>query len=65
MSENSRKYEEVFAELENLVDKIEDPDRDLTTLHADIAKALELIKWCREYLRGNNEKIEKLIKEWQ
>lgn len=60
-----KKYEEVFAELESLVAKIEDPERDLTTLRADIAKAMELIKWCREYVRGNFEEIDKLMEQWQ
>ena len=63
--EEEKKYEEVFAELEKLVEKIEDPERDLASLRADIEKALGLIKWCREYVRGNSEELEKLIKQWQ
>lgn len=51
--------------MESLVAKIEDPERDLTTLRADIAKAMELIKWCREYVRGNFEEIDKLMEQWQ
>ena len=46
--DKEQKYEEVFAELEKLVEKIEDPERDLTSLRADIEKALEMIKWCRD-----------------
>ncbi|MBR6269695.1 MAG: exodeoxyribonuclease VII small subunit [Bacteroidales bacterium] len=63
--DNEKKYEEVFAELEKLVEKIEDPERDLTSLRDDIAKALEMIKWCREHIRGNREEIEKLMEKWQ
>lgn len=63
--DKEKKYEEVFAELEKLVEKIEDPERDLTSLRADIEKALEMIKWCRDYVRGNSEEIEKLLKQWQ
>ncbi|MBO4767993.1 MAG: exodeoxyribonuclease VII small subunit [Bacteroidales bacterium] len=63
--EEEKKYEEVFAELEKLVEKIEDPERDLASLRADIEKALGLIKWCREYVRGNSEELEKLMKQWQ
>lgn len=65
MAEEQRNYEEVNAELEALVARIEDPERDLSTLQADIAKALELIKWCREYVRGKNEEVEKLLEQWQ
>ena len=63
--DKEQKYEEVFAELEKLVEKIEDPERDLTSLRADIEKAIEMIKWCRDYVRGNSEEIEKLLKQWQ
>ena len=57
-----KKYEEVFAELEALVAKIEDPQRDLSTIGADVKKAMELIAWCRDYIRGSEESIEKLMK---
>ena len=57
-----KKYEEVFAELEALVAKIEDPERDLSAIGADVKKAMELIAWCRDYIRGSEESIEKLMK---
>ncbi len=65
MAENQQDYEKVTARLEELVARIEDPERDLSTLQVDIAEALELIKWCREYVRGNNEQIEKLLEQCQ
>jgi len=58
-----KKYEEVYAELEALVKKIEDPERDLSAIGADIKKAMDLIAWCRDYIRGNETEIEKLMKE--
>ena len=56
-------YEEVFAELEALVAGIEDPERDLSAIGADVKKAMDLIAWCRDYIRGSQEEIEKLMKE--
>lgn len=56
-------YEEVFASLEKLVTAIEDPKRDLPAVAADVRKALELLAWCREYLRGDREKMDELLKE--
>ena len=58
-----KKYEEVFAELEALVARIEDPKRDLATVGDDVKKAMQHIAWCRDYIRGNQEEIEKLMKE--
>lgn len=60
MKEN-KKYEEVFAELEAIVKKIEDPERDLSAIGADVKKAMDLIAWCRDYIRGSQEEIEKLL----
>ena len=59
--EEPKKYEEVFAELEALVKKIEDPERDLSAIGDDVKKAMELIAWCRNYIRGNEEAIDKLM----
>ena len=61
--DKQKKYEEVYAELEALVRKIEDPERDLSAIGADVKKAMDLIAWCRDYIRGNEEEIEKLMKD--
>lgn len=61
--EKDKKYEEVFAELEALVKKIEDPEHDLTAIGEDVKKAMALIKWCRAYVQGNLEEVEKTMKE--
>ena len=61
--EEEVKYEEKYAELEALVAGIEDPTRDLSLIGADVKKAMELIRWCRDYIRGSQEQVEKLMKE--
>ena len=61
--DKQKKYEEVYAELEALVKKIEDPERELSAIGADVKKAMELIAWCRDHIRGNEAEIEKLMKE--
>ena len=58
-------YEEVFGELEKLVAAIEDPKRDLSAVAADVRESMEKIAWCREYLRGDREKMDELLKEEQ
>lgn len=63
MMEENKTYEAVFAELEALVARIEDPERDLASIGADVKKAMDLIAWCRAYIRGSQEGIEKLMKE--
>ena len=61
--DKEKKYEEVFAELEALVKRIEDPERDLASIGDDVKKAMERIKWCRAYIQGNQEQVEQLLKE--
>lgn len=63
MAENDKKYEEVLAELEALVASIEDPSVDLAQIGVEIKRAMSLIKWCREYVRGNEEALQELLKE--
>ena len=59
--EKSKKYEEVYAELETLIAAIEDPERDLSAVGADVKRAMALIAWCRDYIRGSQAEIEKLM----
>ncbi|HOG41055.1 MAG TPA: exodeoxyribonuclease VII small subunit [Bacteroidales bacterium] len=56
-------YEEAFAELERLVVGIEDPERDLSGIENDVKRAMELIEYCRSAIRGEQEKIERIINE--
>lgn len=58
-----RKYEELFAQLEQLVSEIEKPERSLESISKDVSKALELISLCRECLKGDKEKIDKLLEQ--
>ena len=60
--DEARKYEEVLAELEALIARIKDPERELSAIGADVKKAMELIGWCRDYIRGSQEEMEKLMK---
>ena len=59
----NKRYEEVYAELEALVKKIEDPERDLSSIGSDVKKAMELIRWCRAYVQGSLEQVEQTMKE--
>jgi len=63
MEKKEKKYEEVFAELEALVAAIEKPDKALDEVEKDVKKALEKIAWCREYLRADKEKIDKMLEQ--
>lgn len=63
MAKNEKKYEEVFAELEALVASIEKPDKALADVGKEVKTALEKIAWCREYLRADKERIDKMLEQ--
>ncbi len=54
-------YEEAYTELERLVTAIEDPERDLSSIENDVKRAMELIQYCKDTIRGEQEKIETII----
>ncbi|HKM12504.1 MAG TPA: exodeoxyribonuclease VII small subunit [Bacteroidales bacterium] len=54
-------YEEAFTELERLVTGIEDPERDLSGIEKDVKRAMELIQYCKDAIRGEQEKLETII----
>ncbi len=54
-------YKQALEELQKLVDSIEDPKRDLTTLTDDVKKASELAKYCKDCLKKSEDDINKII----
>ncbi len=59
----SKTYEEAFTELEKLVESIEDPKRDLSSIGNDIKKAMQLIQFCKDSIRGKATELESLTKD--
>lgn len=63
--EKDMKYEEAMARLDELVAGIENPQRDFTGIADDVKKAMELVRWCRNYIRKGEQEIEKLLDDEQ
>lgn len=59
--ENTLTYKKALVELEELVKKIEDPQTELEDISGEVKKALELIKYCRETIKGYKEETSKLM----
>ncbi|MBK7937242.1 MAG: exodeoxyribonuclease VII small subunit [Lewinellaceae bacterium] len=53
-------YESAFAELQQIVRVLQDDVVGIDELTAKIARATELIRFCRERLRSTEEEIGKL-----
>ena len=51
-------YSKAVAELESIALKVEDPQTGLDEVDALVKRSAELVKSCREYLRGVREGFE-------
>ena len=58
-------YKQALEQLQKLVESIEDPERDLTTLTEDVKKASELAKYCKECLKKSEDEINSIISNGQ
>jgi len=58
--EDKFNYAQAIAELEKIAAKVEDPATGLEDIDKYIARSEQLLKACRDYLRGTKEKLEKL-----
>ena len=56
-------YAKAIAELDGIAAKVENPETKLDDIDALVGRSKELLKQCKEYLRGVKEKIDSLDKE--
>ena len=54
-------YRDALAEIEAIVKKIEDPKVKIEEITADVKRALLLIRYCKDELRGYKEESDKLF----
>jgi exodeoxyribonuclease VII small subunit len=63
MTKTKLSYKEAFAELEDILDKLENNELDVDDLTSNVKKASELIKLCKSKLFETESEIEKIIEE--
>lgn len=57
------KYEEAFQELQTIVRHMENDDLDIDQLSAQLKRAKQLIKLCKNKLTKTDEEIKKILAE--
>ena len=57
------KYEAAFAELQSIVNKMENVELDIDQLSEQLKRAQELIKLCKDKLTKTDEEIKKILAE--
>lgn len=61
MKENEKSYSEAVVELEKILDRIESDNLDVDILTAEIKRASELLKFCKEKLYKTDSEIKKIL----
>ncbi len=55
------KYEAAFAELQSIVQRMENDELDIDELTTQLKRAQQLIKLCRDKLTKTDEEIKKIL----
>ena len=63
MAKQEIKYEEVIAQLEGIVRKMENGNLDIESLTTQLKTAQKLIKLCKDKLTKTDEEIKKMLNE--
>lgn len=63
MAKKDFKYEEAVAQLEDIVNKMENNELDIDQLSEQLKKAKELVKLCKDKLTKTDAEIKKLLDE--
>ncbi len=61
MAKQELKYEEAVRELETIVAKLEGNELGIDQLSAELKKAQQLIKLCKQKLTKTDDEIKKLL----
>jgi exodeoxyribonuclease VII small subunit len=60
---NEQKYEAAFAQLQDIVRKMENDELDIDQMSEQLKRAQQLIKFCKDKLTKTDEEIKKILAE--
>lgn len=61
--EKIESYKEAVAQLEDILRQMQSPDCDIDKLSGFTARALELLKYCKEKLIKTDAEVQRLLNE--
>jgi len=64
MAKKNISYSEAIAEIESIIEKIENNELDIDELSANVKRVAELLKICKIKLRATEEEVEKILKDF-
>ena len=63
MEQKIESYRDAVNELENILRQMQSPDCDIDKLSGYTARALELLKYCKEKLQKTDSEVQRLLSE--
>lgn len=65
MSAKKMTYNEAIAEVEEILDNIENEELDVDELAEKVKRVALLLKLCKEKLQNTNDQVEQILKEME
>ena len=65
MTSKTISYKEAVAEIEVILEKIENEELDVDDLTEKVKRVSSLIKLCKEKLHNTEQEVEKILKEME
>lgn len=64
MAKKNVTYSEAIAEIEQIIERIENNEIEIDDLSKSVSRVSELLKLCKAQLKGTEEEVEKIMKEF-
>lgn len=64
MSKKQLTYNEAIAEIERIINQIENQELDIDELSSNVKRVAELLRFCKLKLRNTEEEVQKILKEF-
>jgi exodeoxyribonuclease VII small subunit len=65
MVKKNSSYAAAIAEIEEIIEKIENNELDVDELAQSVKRVAELIKLCKAKLRATEDELEKVLKDFE
>ena len=64
MQKKTITYSDAIAEIEEIIEKIENDELDLDLLAVNVKRVAELINLCKAKLKATEDEVEKILKDF-
>jgi exodeoxyribonuclease VII small subunit len=65
MKNKQLSYNEAIAEIETIIEKLENEEIDVDELTKNVKRVSELLNFCKTKLKGTEEEVQKILKNFE